>query len=563
MKNPLDLSKLPREVRLSLQAMAAAEAIQQVEADSQAEDLQKHLDKRVLKGYLSSEEFQQYDDALNPPEWILAREDLAQSLLDTAWTRYQGAIERTGNPPDQIANFERAGVILQAKQLEFAYHARQADHKAFANQIGFGGARGPGKSFVVFAQVVLDDCQRFPGLKVLYLRKSGKAAQEQLRDLMKAVMPRLISGKDYDYRERPTAQISFSNGSFILIGHFQNEKEALNYQGQEYDIVIIEETTHLTLSAYKDLRSSSRSSKTYETDTGLLKWRARVYNTTNPLGPGHQWYKKRFVDPERNNVPLEEREQKTVFIFATVYDNRFIDEEYRIDNLEDLDGVKKEAFLEGNWDVSAGAYFARWSHKHHVVDDWLVIPPEAEVWVSKDYGFVHWNQTYLLAKIGEMTTIVHELSHRLAYPHDIAPDILQMLAQYKIGMERLSVFLAGSDVFRQSGNYELTIAQQYAEFGIYLTPADNRAGSRAAGAQVISRMLGNPEAEISIPNTLQICRRCVRLIDTLPYLEHDPNNLEDVRKVDIDDQGRGGDDPYDAMRYGLHRPHVSSMWSSR
>jgi len=44
-------------------------------------------------------------------------------------------------------------------------------------------------------------------------------------------------------------------------------------------------------------------------------------------------------------------------------------------------------------------------------------------------------------------------------------------------------------------------------------------------------------------------RRCVRLAETLPALRHDPNRPEDVLKVDVDDDGAGGDDAADALRY--------------
>ncbi len=46
-----------------------------------------------------------------------------------------------------------------------------------------------------------------------------------------------------------------------------------------------------------------------------------------------------------------------------------------------------------------------------------------------------------------------------------------------------------------------------------------------------------------------IHRRCGRLIETLPSLQHDPNRPEDVLKVDADDDGNGGDDAADALRY--------------
>ena len=49
--------------------------------------------------------------------------------------------------------------------------------------------------------------------------------------------------------------------------------------------------------------------------------------------------------------------------------------------------------------------------------------------------------------------------------------------------------------------------------------------------------------------TLFIHKRCARLIETLPALQHDPNRPEDVLKVDADEEGVGGDDCADCLRY--------------
>jgi hypothetical protein len=38
-------------------------------------------------------------------------------------------------------------------------------------------------------------------------------------------------------------------------------------------------------------------------------------------------------------------------------------------------------------------------------------------------------------------------------------------------------------------------------------------------------------------------------VETLPALQHDPNRPEDVLKVDADEEGVGGDDAADALRY--------------
>ena len=48
---------------------------------------------------------------------------------------------------------------------------------------------------------------------------------------------------------------------------------------------------------------------------------------------------------------------------------------------------------------------------------------------------------------------------------------------------------------------------------------------------------------------LFIHRRCGRLVETLLALQHDPSRPEDVLKVDADEDGVGGDDAADALRY--------------
>ncbi len=70
---------------------------------------------------------------------------------------------------------------------------------------------------------------------------------------------------------------------------------------------------------------------------------------------------------------------------------------------------------------------------------------------------------------------------------------------------------------------------------------------RVQGWAEILRRLGDPDA--GIRPSLFIHRRCARLLDTLPAMQHDPNRPEDVLKVDADEDGVGGDDAADALRY--------------
>lgn len=470
---------------------------------------------------------------------------VARAYPDGGWRAYRAAVAEAGNPADQIARFEAAGIILQPKQLEFAAWARRVDdaeHIAGEQgtpEIGMGGAKGPGKSFALFAQTAVDDCQRFAGLKALYLRRTGKRAQEQIEDLVGAVLAQV----EHTYTR---GRVRFPAGSQIIIGHFQHEKEALNYAGIEYDLIIIEEATTLSEKAHTALRQSARTSK--------AGWRPRIYNSTNPLGVGHSYYKKRFIEHERKYTNVRNRTRK--FIFATVYDNRFVNDDYR-GNLRDLTGVERRAYLDGDWDVSAGAYFEEWSYERHTLEPFAV-PAAWQVWASMDYGFNHWNMIYLHAKNSDGVVYTFaELAHRKHYPAEIAADFRRMLGEHGIPISRVETILAGSDVFSRTGSAQKTIAEQYKSLGMALTAAQTGPGSRVGGAHYISALLGNVERG-KLPRWF-VTRNCARLIETMPLLERDPNRPEDVLKVDMDEGGEGGDDAYDAARYGLYRDEKKKL----
>jgi len=116
-----------------------------------------------------------------------------------------------------------------------------------------------------------------------------------------------------------------------------------------------------------------------------------------------------------------------------------------------------------------------------------------------------------------------------------------MLARHKVG--ELKRLVAGADVFsRQSDG--TTIAAQYAKHGMTLRAANM---DRVNGWAEILQGLGDPDAGIA--PKLFIHQRCKRLVETLPMLQHDPNRPEDVLKVDADEDGNGGDDAADALRY--------------
>jgi len=78
---------------------------------------------------------------------------------------------------------------------------------------------------------------------------------------------------------------------------------------------------------------------------------------------------------------------------------------------------------------------------------------------------------------------------------------------------------------------------------------------------------GDYELDPPIPPRLFIFETCVRLIECIPSLVHDPHRPEDVLKVDCDDEGNGGDDWYDDFRYGMmadaQKPMLTSLPAQR
>lgn len=448
--------------------------------------------------------------------------------------RFYELAKAAGVPAASLKRFLQFGYVPQPKQLLFHGAARCADSEENPNEIGFGGARGPGKTHATFAQVALDDCQRVPGLKVLFLRKVAKAANEAVEDLRQKVLFKC----PHRYKEQK-ATIIFPNGSRIIIGHFQYEKDIDNYLGLEYDIIVIEEATQLSQSKIEKIKTCNRSSKP--------GFRPRRYYTTNPGGIGHQWFKAKFITPFRSG-----KELMTKFIPSTSKDNKKLNREYIKDVLEPLTGWLRKAWLEGDWDVFAGQFFDRFRFNKHTFDQKHFFSPEylsknwenLQPWGGFDYGIQHWAVFYLGYKYDGVIHVLDECAVRRQLDEQIAKSIVETCARNGLKPSQLSNIAAGTDCFEKQGQTGETTADVFTKHGIYLNLAHT---ARTAGAGRILTLLGDSEQDI-VP-TVKINRRCRMLIEQLPAMVHNPDKAGDVLKVNVDENGLGGDDAYDGFRY--------------
>jgi len=432
---------------------------------------------------------------------------------------------RVGCRQDQLTRFLNAGYVPQPRQLEFHAAARLCDLPDGPDRIGYAGTRGQAKSHGVLAQAVVDDMGRFDGLKFLYLRKIQKKAHESFEDLRRHVLTGFPHSVKNDTLYLP-------NGSFMVMGGFRTEADVDSYLGLEYDGAVIEDATTLTLNKRNAVRGSIRTAR----GDG---WRPRIYESANPGGVGHAWYKKEYWNPW-----LLKEEHGTRFIHTVYGDNVFINKEYGA-YLDGLTGWLRRAWRDGDFEISAGQFFSPWSEAIHVVDRLKRLPRHWRCWLAMDYGFSHWNVVYLIAQNSDgVLYFVDEHAERRWLVPRHANAVRAMLERWEV--VRYETFVSGADVFAQRGDDAGSIAEQWAKQGFKLTPADD---DRINGAAEMLARLG--DAEYGIRPMLFVTRACPRLIENIPALEHDPNRPEDVLKTDTDDDGQGGDDFYDAARYGV------------
>ena len=461
-----------------------------------------------------------------------------------------------GCPKDQLLNLSNAGLILQAKQLAACAASRLCDQPDGPKAVGYGGARGGGKSYWLHAQIGVDDCQRVPGLKCLILRKVGKSNLEHFEDLRQRLFARL----PHEFNAS-RGLLVFANGSQIRLGHYQCEKDIDSYLGLEYDVIGIEEATQLTLRKYEDISTCCRTSRP--------GWRPRIYSTTNPGGIGHQWYLEKFIIPHQSRA-----ESDTRFIPARVDDNAFVNPEYKSE-LARRSGWQHAAWYEGRWDFAAGQYFRNFDPRIHVLPDKFNETIGEEWFAAMDYGFTHLNAVLLACRDhADNVYVVDEHAERLWIPQRHARAIKEMFARHNIystqdhlresllarfpdpcplrerlwfDLKRrmLSRFVVGADAFGAESNGD-NVARQYRDFGLKLTPA---CMDRVSGWSAITQRLGDPES--GIPPTLFIHPRCKKLIACLPFLQHNPDLPGDVLKSNLSEDGSGGDDAADALRYLL------------
>jgi phage terminase large subunit len=370
-----------------------------------------------------------------------------------------------------------------------------------ARYVAYGGARGGGKSWALRRKLILM-CLRYPGLRCLLVRRT-------LPELRSNHLAPLLAeyGAILSYSERDR-ELTLENGSRIILGYCAAERDALRYQGQEYDVIAIDEATQLSEYQFTIFKACLRGTRDFP---------RRIYLTCNPGGVGHSWVKRLFID---RDYRLGENPEDYAFIPATVFDNGILtraDPDY-VRRLETLPPRLRDAWLYGKWDIFEGQFFTEFDEARHVCAEGA-IPRAIGSVLAFDYGF-DMLAAYICICDGEGRIYVTD---ELCAPGLTLGDAAARLSELCHG-KAVDFAVASPDLWNRrqdSGKSGFEIMQSVPGMPP-MRPADDR---RVPGWRLMREYLADrPDGK---PGLL-ISRRCRELIRCLPALLFDKARSEDA-----------------------------------
>lgn len=384
----------------------------------------------------------------------------------------------------------KATIVLGEKpnprQMEF--------FKARAKYICYGGARGGGKSWAMRTKMVML-CGRYPGIKCLLLRRT---LQELKENHVRQLQSLLYGAAKYSTEDKT---FTFPNGSILKMGYCDREPDTRQYQGQEWDVVGLEEATHFTETQYDDLTLCVRSTRT--------DFSPRMYLTCNPGDVGHAWVKRLFIDRDYKDT---ENPDDYVFIPAKVWDNAVLmrnNPEY-VKKLQALPEDRRRAMLDGDWDVYEGQYFSEWRRELHVMDP-IPLQPWWQCYRAIDYG---------LDRLACLWAAFDELGHAYVYrelcvSNTIVSDAARLILA--AGNEPITATFMPADLLGKSSQTGESIYEKFDSAGLRGTPVNNK---RVPGWLSVKEML-HPvdDGAGNVMPKLRIFKTCTELIRCIPQLQ--------------------------------------------
>jgi hypothetical protein len=369
--------------------------------------------------------------------------------------------------------------------------------------------------------------------------------------------------------------ITSPQGARLRFAYLERDEHAENYQGDNNTRVYVEELGNFPNPApVMKLMATLRSTKGVHVG---------FRGTGNPGGPGHGWVKARYITPAREGWKIVEEPfinpwtgdkvmKQRIFIPGKITDHNLLGADY-IANLQ-MSGSPElvRAWLEGDWDVVAGAYFPEFSRGRHVLEP-LEFPADWRRFTASDWGSARpfWTGWFVVVqKEMKARTVTGRpvvllpgalVCYREWYGEDPRRPGQNLglklpVEEWAAGVlersrgEEIAYDVVDTSMFDEDGGPSLAErAMKVIRKGkkLRMRPADKK---RLPGWNQVRYRLRGDLPEDQAPPMLFFTSGCPDAIRTLAALQHD-----DVESRFEDADTEGEDHPPDGIRYGcMSRP---------
>lgn len=417
-------------------------------------------------------------------------------------------------------------------------------------EVFYGGARGGGKTESSIGDWVQHSSLYGEGAIGIFVRRKLTQLAEVIART-KQLFPKI--GAKYNEQQKTW---TMANGARLKFVYLERDSDAEEYQGHNYTRIYVEELTNFPNPGPIDkLRATLRSGSGVPVGMRL---------TGNPGGPGHNWVKARYIDPDPRGYKVL-REETTfqldgqsvtvhldrVFIPSKIGDNILLmrnDPTYILRLRQSGSEALVQAWLDGNWDIVDGAYFDEFNPSLHVLsNDWADVFPDhwlrfrSHDWGSAKPFSVGWwrNASEDFEHNGILIPKGSIIKYREWYGAKkpnvglkmgadlVAQGILeregavfnQFGQKTRDPLEKIAYGAADPAIFIRNGGP--SIAETMIMKGCMWKPADNK---RLPGWEMLRQRLVGVDGRPMI----YFLESCDDTIRTLPVLQHDDKNPEDL-----------------------------------
>lgn len=429
-----------------------------------------------------------------------------------------------------------------------------------AFELGFGGSKGGGKTDFLVASPIpqiqlahemwLQTGQQQRGRAIIF-RKNIK----NLTDIIvrvKELYPLIDPARGIDGWNKIERKYTFTSGYTVECQHLNDPDDHLGYNGQEITALLFDQAEEIPEEVVDFLIMQVRSSNPQMQKLLMVRY------TANPGGPYGAWFKKRFIEGckpygkiRRDEVKLRNGRIKEVtraFLESRLEDNKYLNEsgDYEA-RIRRLPLHMQKMYLDGDWDVVIGAYFAHaWDRSIHAVKS-FAIPASWDVKMGGDWGSVAPACVLVGARDNDGNVyIIDELYGPGVTGRTFGEKLWRKFERQKWSLQRRweigDVYMLMDRGARASvggdGRYS-NAAAGISSWGFRLFDANK---DRLAGLeQITERLLRKADGKPSLYIFEDRCPNLARELSTIMADEHNPEDVDT----------NGSDHAIDALRYLL------------